>query len=111
VQIREPEPLNILTAMAENESVVKQESDGERKAIVLAWHSGEFWFTQMGAPAVEARLIWFGPRAGNIDTAGRVGSLIVANATISFKVLSSPRWMADKIKKQLVRVLQTSTRS
>jgi hypothetical protein len=37
VQTREPEPVNILTAMAENENVVKQESDGERKAIALAW--------------------------------------------------------------------------
>jgi hypothetical protein len=37
VQIREPEPVNILTAMAENESVVKKDSDGERKAIALAW--------------------------------------------------------------------------
>jgi hypothetical protein len=37
VQIREPEPVNILTAMAENESVVKNESDSERKAIALAW--------------------------------------------------------------------------
>ena len=37
VQIREPEPVNILTAMAENESVVKNESDAERKAIALAW--------------------------------------------------------------------------
>ena len=37
VQIREPEPVNILTAMAENESVVKKESDPERKAIALAW--------------------------------------------------------------------------
>jgi hypothetical protein len=37
VQRRDPEPVNILTAMAENESVVKQESDVERKAIALAW--------------------------------------------------------------------------
>ena len=37
MQIREPEPVNILTAMAENESVVKNESDSERKAIALAW--------------------------------------------------------------------------
>ena len=37
VQIREPEPVNILTAMAENESMVKNESDPERKAIALAW--------------------------------------------------------------------------
>ena len=37
VQIREPEPVNILTAMAENESVVKNENDPERKAIALAW--------------------------------------------------------------------------
>jgi S1/P1 Nuclease len=37
VQIREPEPVNILTAMAKNERVVKQESDAERKAIALAW--------------------------------------------------------------------------
>ena len=36
-QTREPEPVNILTAMAENESVVKNESDSERKAIALAW--------------------------------------------------------------------------
>jgi hypothetical protein len=37
VQTREPEPVNILTALAENESVVKNESDAERKAIALAW--------------------------------------------------------------------------
>jgi S1/P1 Nuclease len=37
VQIREPETVNILTAMAENESVVKNENDPERKAIALAW--------------------------------------------------------------------------
>jgi hypothetical protein len=37
VQIREPEPVNILTAMAENEGVVRGENDAERKAIALAW--------------------------------------------------------------------------
>ena len=37
MQVREPEPVNILTAMAENESVVKKDSDGERRAIALAW--------------------------------------------------------------------------
>jgi N-acetyl-beta-hexosaminidase len=37
VQIRKPEPVNILTALAENESVVKNENDAERKAIALAW--------------------------------------------------------------------------
>jgi hypothetical protein len=37
VQIREPEPVNILTALAENESVVKNENDPGRKAIALAW--------------------------------------------------------------------------
>jgi fructose-1,6-bisphosphatase len=37
VQIREPEPVNILTAMAKNESVVKQETNAERRAIALAW--------------------------------------------------------------------------
>jgi S1/P1 Nuclease len=37
VQTREPEPVNILTAMAENESVVKNENDPERRAIALAW--------------------------------------------------------------------------
>ena len=37
VQIREPEPVSILTALAENEGVVKNENDGERKAIALAW--------------------------------------------------------------------------
>jgi hypothetical protein len=38
VQIREPEPVNIPTALAENESVVKDKSrDGGRKAIALEW--------------------------------------------------------------------------
>jgi hypothetical protein len=37
VQIRAPEPVNILTAMAENERVVRNESDPERKAVALAW--------------------------------------------------------------------------
>ena len=38
VQIREPDPVNILTAMAENEGVVRNSSsDRERKAIALAW--------------------------------------------------------------------------
>jgi hypothetical protein len=37
VQPREPEPVNILTALAENEGVVKTEADSERKAIALAW--------------------------------------------------------------------------
>jgi hypothetical protein len=37
VQIREPEPVNILTALADNESVVKKENDPERRAIALAW--------------------------------------------------------------------------
>jgi hypothetical protein len=37
VQIREPEPVNILTAMAENEGVMKKDNDPERKAIALAW--------------------------------------------------------------------------
>jgi hypothetical protein len=36
VQIREPDPVNILTAMAENEAVVKKESDPERRAIAFA---------------------------------------------------------------------------
>src|SRR5262249_17791168 len=37
VQARDPEPVNILTALAENESVVKNEDHGERKAIAVAW--------------------------------------------------------------------------
>ena len=37
VQTRDPEPVNILTAMAENESVVKQKGEAERRAIALAW--------------------------------------------------------------------------
>jgi hypothetical protein len=37
VKIQDPEPVNILTAMAENESAVKNENDAERKAIALAW--------------------------------------------------------------------------
>src|SRR4029434_6903411 len=37
VQIREPEPANILRVLAENENVVKNENDAERMAIALAW--------------------------------------------------------------------------
>jgi S1/P1 Nuclease len=33
----EGQPVNILTALAENESVVKDEIDPQRKAIALAW--------------------------------------------------------------------------
>ena len=33
VQVREPDPVNILTALAENESVVKNENDTERRVI------------------------------------------------------------------------------
>ena len=36
VQVREPEPVNILSAMADNENVVNNENDPERKAIALA---------------------------------------------------------------------------
>jgi S1/P1 Nuclease len=37
VQTREPASVNILTAMADNERMVKNETDPERKAIALAW--------------------------------------------------------------------------
>jgi hypothetical protein len=37
VQTREPEAVNILTAMAENERIVRSGTDPERKAIALAW--------------------------------------------------------------------------
>jgi hypothetical protein len=37
VRTREPEPVNILTALVENERVMKNEDDQERKAIALAW--------------------------------------------------------------------------
>jgi hypothetical protein len=38
VQATEPEPVNILTALAENEGVMKNgSSDGERRAIALTW--------------------------------------------------------------------------
>jgi S1/P1 Nuclease len=37
VQTGEPEPVNILTALAENESVVKNGNEVERKAVALAW--------------------------------------------------------------------------
>jgi hypothetical protein len=36
VQTREPEPVNILTALAENESIVKNNSDPQRNAVALA---------------------------------------------------------------------------
>jgi len=37
VQTKEPEPVNILTAMAENQRIVATENNAERKAIALAW--------------------------------------------------------------------------
>jgi hypothetical protein len=37
VQIRQPDPVNILTALAENDSTVKNPSDPQRKAVALAW--------------------------------------------------------------------------
>jgi S1/P1 Nuclease len=37
VQTREPEPVNILTALEENESVMKNQNDPKRKAIALVW--------------------------------------------------------------------------
>jgi S1/P1 Nuclease len=37
VQFKEPEPVNILTAMAENQRIVTNQTDPERKAIALAW--------------------------------------------------------------------------
>jgi S1/P1 Nuclease len=37
VQTRDPDPVNILTAFAENEAKVKNENDPGRKAIALAW--------------------------------------------------------------------------
>src|SRR5262249_10704288 len=37
VQVSEPEPVNILTGLAENENVARKESDGDRRAIALAW--------------------------------------------------------------------------
>jgi hypothetical protein len=37
VRTKDPEPANILTAIAENERGVKNETDPERKAIALAW--------------------------------------------------------------------------
>jgi hypothetical protein len=37
VQTREPEPITILTAMAENQRIMANETDADRKAIALAW--------------------------------------------------------------------------
>src|SRR5215510_3923 len=37
VEIKEPDAVNILTAMAENQRIVRNENDPERKAIALAW--------------------------------------------------------------------------
>jgi len=34
---QDPEPVNILTAMAENQRIVADDNDAERKAIALAW--------------------------------------------------------------------------
>ena len=37
LQIKEPEPVNILTALAENVGVVRNGTDPQRKAIALVW--------------------------------------------------------------------------
>jgi hypothetical protein len=37
VQTREPDAVNILTAMAENQRIMASENDADRKAIALAW--------------------------------------------------------------------------
>jgi hypothetical protein len=37
VQVRDPDQVNILTALVENERVVRNGTDPERKAIALAW--------------------------------------------------------------------------
>src|SRR5262249_37496309 len=37
VQTREPEPVNILTAMADNQRIVAKETDAEGRAGALAW--------------------------------------------------------------------------
>jgi hypothetical protein len=37
VQIKEPDPVNIVTALAENEHMVRKETDPKQKAIALAW--------------------------------------------------------------------------
>jgi S1/P1 Nuclease len=37
VQIKDPEPVNILTALAENETLLKNANDPEQKSIALAW--------------------------------------------------------------------------
>src|SRR5215813_2059208 len=37
VQTKDPEPVNILTAMAEKERIVRNGTDTERRAIALAW--------------------------------------------------------------------------
>src|SRR5262249_3075913 len=37
VQTKEPEAVNILTAMVENQRIAANETDAERKAIALAW--------------------------------------------------------------------------
>ena len=37
MQTREPEPVNILSAMVENQQIVTNETNPERKAIALAW--------------------------------------------------------------------------
>src|SRR5262249_19822303 len=37
VQTKSPESVNILTALTENEGVVKSANDAERRAIALAW--------------------------------------------------------------------------
>ena len=37
MQTKEPEPVNILTAMVENQRIVATENNPERKAVALAW--------------------------------------------------------------------------
>jgi S1/P1 Nuclease len=52
VQVREADPVNILTAMAEDETVVKSKNDAERKAIALAW---PFHLVGRHTPAITQR--------------------------------------------------------
>jgi hypothetical protein len=39
VQVRAPDPVNILTALAENERVMTRETDPDRKTVATAWLS------------------------------------------------------------------------
>jgi hypothetical protein len=73
-RIREPDPVNILTALAENESVVKKGSNPERKAIALAWLF-LLWVTYTNPYTRRSYSLWNIPTATGVEMRSVFSSL------------------------------------